>query len=110
MAIQTLIADDELLARQKLRQLLRGEPDIEVVGEASSAHEVYELVRATNLQLMFLDVRMPGMDGLDLVSELSMSTSITLPRVILTTAYDHYALRAFELNVTDYLLKPFSAE
>ncbi len=110
MAIQTLIADDELLARQKLRQLLRGESDIEVVGEASSAHEVYELVRATNPQLMFLDVRMPGMDGLDLISELSMSTTIALPRVILTTAYDHYALRAFELNITDYLLKPFSAE
>jgi len=110
MAIQTLIADDELLARQKLRQLLRGESDIEVVGEASSAHEVYELVRATSPQLMFLDVRMPGMDGLDLVSELSMSTTISLPRVILTTAYDHYALRAFELNITDYLLKPYSAE
>ena len=110
MAIQTLIADDELLARQKLRQLLRGESDIEVVGEASSAHDVYELVRATNPQLMFLDVRMPGMDGLDLVSELSMSSNLTLPRIILTTAYDHYALRAFELNITDYLLKPFSAE
>src|ERR1700757_1210350 len=102
MAIQTLIADDELLARQKLRQLLRGESDIEVAGEASSAHEVYELVNATNPQLLFLDVRMPGMDGLDLVSELSMSTTIALPRVILTTAYDHYALRAFELNITDY--------
>ena len=110
MAIQTLIADDELLARQKLRQLLRGESDIEVVGEASSAHDVYELVRATNPQLMFLDVRMPGMDGLDLVSELSMSSNVNLPRIILTTAYDHYALRAFELNITDYLLKPFSAE
>lgn len=110
MAIQTLIADDELLARQKLRQLLRGESDIEVVGEGSSAREVHELVRATNPQLMFLDVRMPGMDGLDLVSELSMSSSITLPRVILTTAYDHYAVRAFELNITDYLLKPFGTE
>jgi len=109
MAIQTLIADDELLARQKLRQLLRGESDIEVAGEASSAHEVYELVNATNPQLLFLDVRMPGMDGLDLVSELSMSRAV-LPRIILTTAYDHYALRAFELNITDYLLKPFSAE
>jgi two-component system LytT family response regulator len=109
MAIQTLIADDELLARQKLRQLLRGESDVEVAGEASSAHDVYELVRATNPQLLFLDVRMPGMDGLDLVSELSMS-GVILPRIILTTAYDHYALRAFELNITDYLLKPFTAE
>jgi two-component system, LytTR family, response regulator len=110
MAIQTLIADDELLARQKLRQLLRDESDIDIVGEASSAREVYELVRATSPQLLFLDVRMPGMDGLDLLAELSLLTGITLPRVILTTAYDHYALRAFELNATDYLLKPFSAE
>ena len=110
MAIKTLIADDELLARQKLRQLLRDEPDIEITGEASSAREVYELVRAGAPQLLFLDVRMPGMDGLDLIAELSLSTGITLPRVILTTAYDHYALRAFELNATDYLLKPFTAE
>jgi two-component system, LytTR family, response regulator len=110
MSIQTLIADDELLARQKLRQLLREESDIDIVGEASTAREVYELVRATSPQLLFLDVRMPGMDGLDLIAELSLSTGITLPRVILTTAYDHYALRAFELNATDYLLKPFSAE
>lgn len=110
MAIQTLIADDELLARQKLRHLLRDEPDIDIAGEASSAREVYELVRATTPQLLFLDVCMPGMDGLDLMAELSLSTGMTLPRVILTTAYDHYALRAFELNATDYLLKPFSAE
>ena len=110
MAIQTLIADDELLARQKLRQLLRGEPDIEIAGKASSAREVYELVQETTPHLLFLDVRMPGMDGLDVIAELSMRASIKLPRVILTTAYDHYALRAFELNATDYLLKPFTAE
>lgn len=110
MAIQTLIADDELLARQKLRQLLRGEPDIEIAGEATTAREVHELVRATSPQLLFLDVRMPGMDGLDVIAELSMEGSAKLPRVILTTAYDHYALRAFELNATDYLLKPFTAE
>jgi len=110
MAIQTLIADDELLARQKLRQLLRGEPDIEIAGEASSAREVHELVQETTPQLLFLDVRMPGMDGLDVIAELSMRGGIKLPRVILTTAYDHYALRAFELNATDYLLKPFTAE
>lgn len=110
MAIQTLIADDEMLARQKLRQLLRGEPDIEIAGEASSAREVYELVQETAPQLLFLDVRMPGMDGLDVIAELSMRNSVKLPRVILTTAYDHYALRAFELNATDYLLKPFTAE
>lgn len=109
MTIQTLIADDELLARQKLRQLLRGENDIEIAGEASSAREVYELVQETTPQLLFLDVRMPGMDGLDVIAELAMR-NIKLPRVILTTAYDHYALRAFELNATDYLLKPFTVE
>ena len=110
MAIQTLIADDELLARQKLRQLLRDEPDIEIAGEASSAHELYELIQTTTPQLLFLDVRMPGMDGLDVISELSLSNTVTLPRLILTTAYDHYALRAFEMNAMDYLLKPFSAQ
>lgn len=110
MAIQTLIADDELLARQKLRQHLREESDIEIAGEASTAREVHELVRAAAPQLLFLDVRMPGMDGLDLLAELTLTAGTALPRVILTTAYDHYALRAFELNATDYLLKPFSAE
>ena len=110
MAIQTLIADDELLARQKLRQLLRGEPDIEIAGEATTAREVHELVQETTPQLLFLDVRMPGMDGLDVIAELSMGGSVKLPRIILTTAYDHYALRAFELNATDYLLRPFTAE
>lgn len=109
MPIQTLIADDELLARQKLRQLLREEPDVDIVGEASSAHELLELVRTTTPQLLFLDVRMPGMDGLDVIADLSASNAFPLPRLILTTAYDHYALRAFELNATDYLLKPFTA-
>jgi two-component system LytT family response regulator len=108
--IQTLIADDELLARHKLRQLLREEPGIEIVGEGSSASDIAELVRATAPQLLFLDVRMPGMDGLQLMAELSRMTDGSVPRVILTTAYDHYALRAFELNAVDYLLKPFTAE
>ncbi len=108
--IQTLIADDELLARHKLRQLLREEPGIEVVGEGSTASDIAELVRATTPQLLFLDVRMPGMDGLELMAQLSRMTDGYAPRVILTTAYDQYALRAFELNAVDYLLKPFTAE
>ncbi len=108
--IQTLIADDELLARHKLRQLLREEPGIEVVGEGCSASDTAELLRATTPQLLFLDVRMPGMDGLEFMAELQRKTDGPVPRVVLTTAYDHYALRAFELNVVDYLLKPFTAE
>jgi two-component system LytT family response regulator len=110
MAIQAVIADDELLARQKLRQLLRAEPDIEIAGEASSAREIHAIIRSAAPQLLFLDVRMPGMDGLDAIAELAHAPGIKLPRVILTTAYDHYALRAFELNATDYLLKPYTAE
>src|ERR1700738_550500 len=108
--IQTLIADDELLARHKLRQFLSEEPGIEIVGESSSASDTAALVRATTPELLFLDVRMPGMEGLELMAELSRSTNGSAPRVILTTAYDHYALRAFELNAVDYLLKPFTAE
>ena len=108
--IQTILADDEFLARHKLRQLLRAEPGIEIIGEGSSASEIAELVRATTSQLLFLDVRMPGMDGLDLIATLKRCNDVAMPRVILTTAYDHYALRAFELNAVDYLLKPFTAE
>ena len=108
--IQALIADDELLARHKLRQLLRKEPDIEIVGEGCSASDTAELVRATTPHLLFLDIRMPGMDGIEFMSELHRFTDGPVPRVVLTTAYDDYALRAFELNAVDYLLKPFTAE
>ena len=110
MAIQTLIADDEVLARRKLRQLLEDESDIEIVGEGSSATEILQLVRATSPQLLFLDIRMPGMTGLDLVSELSRCPEIALPHIVFTTAYDRYALQAFEIHAVDYLLKPFTAE
>ncbi|HEY1767472.1 MAG TPA: LytTR family DNA-binding domain-containing protein [Terracidiphilus sp.] len=110
MLIQTLLADDEVLARQKLRELLRKDSDIEIVGEAASGPEVLELVRATAPQVLFLDVRMPGMDGFEVVRELSASASIPMPHVIFSTAYDQYALRAFESRAVDYLLKPYTAE
>jgi two-component system, LytTR family, response regulator len=110
MTIQTLLADDEVLARLKLRQFLSSEPDIRIVGEGSSASETIELVRTTAPQLVFLDIRMPGMDGFDLVGELSSTRGITMPKVIFTTAYDQYALQAFEIEALDYLLKPFTRE
>jgi len=110
MAIQTLIADDEVLARRKLRFLLDGEPDIEVIGEGSNAAEIIDLVGTTAPQLLFLDVKMPGMNGLEVVEHLSRVTDRPLPHVIFTTAYDQYALQAFEIRATDYLLKPFTAE
>jgi two-component system, LytTR family, response regulator len=108
--IHTVVADDEVLARQKLRQLLRDDPDIEIVGESTTAAETIELVRATKPELLFLDIRMPDMDGLDVVGALSGLTEIPQPRVIFTTAYDQYAVRAFEVNAVDYLLKPFTPE
>jgi two-component system LytT family response regulator len=110
MTIQTLIADDEVLARSKLRYLLDGERDIEVVGEGSNASEVIDLVGATSPQLLFLDVKMPGMNGLEVVEHLSRATDRPVPHIIFTTAYDQYALQAFEIRAIDYLLKPFTAE
>jgi len=110
MMIHTVVADDEVLARQKLRQLLRNEPEVEVVGEGASASETIELVRATRPDLLLLDIRMPGMDGFDVVSALAASSELPMPRIIFTTAYDQYAVRAFEIHAVDYLLKPFTSE
>ena len=107
--IQAVVADDEVLARQKLRQLLRDEPEIEIVGECASADETVELVRLTRPALLFLDIRMPGMDGFDVVGAIC-SEDVPMPAIVFTTAYDQYALRAFEIHAVDYLLKPFTAE
>ena len=71
--IHTVLADDEVLARQKLRQLLRNEPEIDIVGEGATAIETIDLVRATKPQLLFLDIQMPGMDGFDIATELCSS-------------------------------------
>src|SRR6202453_4011375 len=111
MMIHAILADDEVLARQKLRQLLRDEPEIEIVGEGASASETIDLVRATEPELLFLDIRMPGMDGFDIIGKLSASSDpAAMPRIIFTTAHDSYALRAFEIHAVDYLLKPFTSE
>ncbi len=107
--IQAVLADDEVLARQKLRQLLRDEPDVEIVGECATANETVELVRAAKPALLFLDIRMPGMDGFDVIGALE-SENVSMPAIVFTTAYDQYALRAFEIHAVDYLLKPFTAE
>ncbi|WP_260706954.1 LytR/AlgR family response regulator transcription factor [Edaphobacter flagellatus] len=107
--VQAVLADDEVLARQKLRQLLREVPEIEIVGEGSSAAETIDLVRATKPDLLFLDVRMPDKDGFEVVNDLA-AMDTPMPCVIFTTAYDRYALRAFEIHAVDYLLKPFTLE
>jgi two-component system LytT family response regulator len=108
--IRAVIADDEVLARQKLRALLRGESDVEIVGECASAAETIQLVHATTPDLLFLDIRMPDMDGFDIAGSLSVDQPSSLPQIVLTTAYDQYAVRAFEIHAADYLLKPFTAE
>ena len=110
MTIHTVLADDEVLARQKLRQLLRDEPEIDVVGEGMTAVETIDLVRATKPQLLFLDIQMPGMDGFDIATELCSNKLVPTPHIIFTTAHDQYALRAFEIHAVDYLLKPFTRE
>ena len=110
MVIQTVIADDEALARQKLRVLLRQETDIQVVGEAASPSEIIALVQSKKPDLLFLDICMPATNGLDVVAELSKDKSIALPHIIITTAHGEYAVRAFEMRAADYLLKPYTAE
>jgi len=108
--IRVVLADDEVLARQKLRQFLREEPDMEIVGEGANGLETIELVRVARPELLFLDIRMPGMDGFDIVAELTTGPNCQMPRIVFTTAYDQYALRAFEIHAADYLLKPFTQE
>jgi two-component system, LytTR family, response regulator len=110
MMIQAVLADDEVLARQKMRQLLRDEPDIDIVGECATASETIQLVSAVRPQLLFLDIRMPDMDGFDVLAALSLRRDVALPHIIFTTASDQHALHAFEVHAIDYLLKPFTAE
>ncbi len=108
--IRTVLADDEVLARRKLVDILRKEPEIELVGEGATASETIDLIRTAAPDLLFLDVRMPDKDGFEIVDELSSLPGANLPRIIFTTAYDCYALRAFDIHAVDYLLKPFTSE
>jgi DNA-binding LytR/AlgR family response regulator len=103
--LRALIVDDEHAAREELRYLLRSFPEVEVVGEATQTSEALELIRNINYDLCFLDIRMPGGTGLELVRELSKRSH--RPAVIFTTAYPDHAVEAFELDAVDYLLKPF---
>jgi two-component system LytT family response regulator len=104
-AIRAVIVDDEPLGRTVVREMLRGEAEIEIVGEAANGHEALELLSQTRPDLLFLDVQMPEVDGFDVLGALD-----TLPLVIFVTAYDQYAVRAFEVHALDYVLKPFDRE
>jgi two-component system LytT family response regulator len=99
--IKAVIIDDERLARNELKKLLLDFPEIEVVAEAANAGEGIEKIENIDPDLVFLDIQMPGNTGFDMLSELDRA-----PHVIFTTAYDEYALKAFEVNALDYLVKP----
>lgn len=99
--MRTIIIDDERLARAELNKMLRSFPAIEVVDEASNAEEAIEKIASHQPELIFLDIQMPGKTGFEMLTELEW-----VPKVIFTTAFDEYALKAFEVNALDYLLKP----
>jgi DNA-binding LytR/AlgR family response regulator len=106
--IRTLIVDDEPLARDRIRHLLKDDPEIEVVGEAGDGRDAVAAVKRLRPDLVFLDVQMPGMDGFQALEILQ--AEIDLPVIIFVTAYNEHALRAFEFSALDYLLKPYEQE
>ena len=103
--MKALIIDDERLARKELNNLLQDHHEIEIIGEAVNVDDAFEKIQSLNPDLLFLDIQMPGKTGFDLLEMLE-----TVPKVIFTTAYDEYALKAFEVNALDYLLKPIQPE
>jgi two-component system, LytTR family, response regulator len=106
-AIRTIVADDENLARKKLRLLLSSEAGVDVVAECSNGRQTLAAVQAHRPDLLLLDIQMPDLDGFEVIEELSGGE---LPVIIFTTAYDQYAIRAFEAHALDYLLKPFNQD
>ncbi|HTI39573.1 MAG TPA: LytTR family DNA-binding domain-containing protein [Vicinamibacterales bacterium] len=105
--IRVVIIDDEPLARERLRTLLRDDPSMEVVAEAGDTTTAVAAIQTTRPDLVFLDVQMPGGSGFDVISGVGAAQ---MPRVIFVTAYDRYALRAFDVHALDYLLKPFDRD
>jgi len=104
--MRTIIVDDERLARNELKRLLENFPKIEILAEASNADEALELIDEHQPDLIFLDIQMPGKNGFELLAEIQGKA----PEVIFTTAYDEYAIKAFDYNAFDYLLKPIDQD
>ena len=105
--IRTIVVDDEPIARARVMSLLRDELDVEVVGECASGAQAVSAITATSPDLVFLDVQMPEMDGFAVARALRPDR---MPALVFVTAFDQYAVRAFECHALDYLLKPFSAQ
>jgi two-component system, LytTR family, response regulator len=105
--IRALVVDDEPLAREMIREMLATDAEVEVVGECANGREAIEAIKASTPDLVFLDVQMPELGGFEVLESLDRNTT---PYVIFVTAYDQYAVRAFEVHALDYLLKPFDRE
>lgn len=106
--MRALLVDDEYPARKELRTLLSSFPDVEIVGEAARAEEAYQLIQALHYDVLFLDIQMPGVSGMELARRLSGRDET--PMVVFTTAFQEHALEAFAVNAVDYLLKPFDED
>jgi two-component system, LytTR family, response regulator len=106
MSLSAVIVDDEQLARDELAYLLKAVDDVDVVAQGKNGVEAVNLIREHNPDLVFLDVQMPGLDGFGVIKKL-LDKKITLPKIVFSTAFDQYAVKAFEVNAVDYLLKPF---
>ena len=107
MSLRAVIVDDEELARRELRYLLEQMGDVDVVAEASNGIEAVETIRSSAPDVVFMDVQMPGLDGFAVLKRLMDRPKMRMPEVVFATAFDQYAVRAFEVNAIDYLLKPF---
>ena len=106
MPLSALIIDDEQLARDELNFLLKNVDDVQVVAQGKNGVEAINLIREHSPDLVFLDVQMPGLDGFGVIKKL-LDKKVAMPQVIFATAFDQYAVKAFEVNAVDYLLKPF---
>jgi two-component system, LytTR family, response regulator len=105
--IKALIVDDEPLARDRIREMLKDHPDVEVIAEARNGQEAIDAITSRKPDLVFLDIQMPDLNGFDVLQKLDVAQ---LPVIIFVTAYDQYALRAFDVHAVDYLTKPFDRE
>ena len=106
MSLSAVIVDDEQLARDELAFLLKDVGDVDVVAQGKNGLEGVNLIREHNPDLVFLDVQMPGLDGFGVIKKL-LDKKVALPKIVFATAFDQYAVKAFEVNAVDYLLKPF---
>ena len=109
MSLSAVIEDDEQLARDELAYLLKSAGDVNIVAQGKNGLEAVNLIKEHNPDLVFLDVQMPGLDGFGVIKKL-LDKKVPLPKIVFATAFDQYAVKAFEVNAVDYLLKPFDKE